>query len=519
MTIEGTARPLASTQVSIQRMGLGTQTDDGGAYRISGVPAGTHEVRFQRIGYAPVTRQVTVAAGALATVDVGLRDAPVSLDQIVVTATGEQRKAEIPHALSTISAEDIQDVPVSNTQQLITAQAPGVTVLGNSGQPGSGGVIKLRGTNSLSQGNNPIIYVDGIRIFSGTRGVVPNARQTSLPLNDINPEDIERVEIVKGAAATTLYGTEASGGVIQIFTKRGRPGTPEWMLEVAGGTNDLESMGPDGDPTGLFVKECRGPNLKTVDVVQFLSSGAPNPRFGQDVIFEDPTCPASGSWLRRGVIQRYTGSVRGGSETLRYFASANYGEEEGALQVGALKDGGFRGNFSFAPNSKVDFTLNSSYTRRIRSGCRTATSRTGSCSTSAAVPTTTSRAVDARRTAQVCLANGEIFKLTTESAADHFITGLTTATRRGRSSRIGFTVGFDFNDADNESIIAFGHLPQSVWSDAPWGLAAHLPVTRLRVDVDAPVQPESDIGVVLRWSAVQQQPARSQRPGRLGRRT
>ena len=188
-------------------------------------------MRFQRIGYAPVTRQVTVGAGAVATVDVALRDAPVSLDQIVVTATGEQRKKEIPHALSTITSEDIQDVPVSNTQQLITAQAPGVTVLANSGQPGSGGVIKLRGTNSLSQGNNPIIYVDGVRIFSGTRGVVPNARQTTFPLNDINPEDIERVEIVKGAAATTLYGTEASGGVIQIFTKRGRAGAPEWMLE------------------------------------------------------------------------------------------------------------------------------------------------------------------------------------------------------------------------------------------------------------------------------------------------
>jgi TonB-dependent starch-binding outer membrane protein SusC len=458
VTIEGTARPLASAQVSIQRMGLGTQTDDGGAYRISGVPAGTHEVRFQRIGYAPVTRQVTVAAGALATVDVALRDAPVSLDQIVVTATGEQRKKEIPHALSTINSEDIQDVPVSNTQQLITAQAPGVTVLANSGQPGSGGVIKLRGTNSLSQGNNPIIYVDGVRIFSGSRGVVPNARQTSLPLNDINPEDIERVEIVKGAAATTLYGTEASGGVIQIFTKRGRAGAPEWMLEIAGGTNDLESMGPEGDPTGLFVKECRGANLKSVDVVQFLSGGAPNPRFGQDVIFEDPTCPASGSWLRAGGIQRYTGSVRGGSETLRYFASGTYGQEQGALQVGELKDGGFRGNFSFAPNSKVEFTLNSSYTRRDQEWVPDGNLANGFLLNVGRGPNNNFKGGGCSSQAQVCLANGEIFKLTTESASDHFITGFTTRYTPWPELTNRLTVGFDYNEAANESITAFGHL-------------------------------------------------------------
>jgi TonB-dependent starch-binding outer membrane protein SusC len=462
VTIEGSARPLGSVQVTIARSPLGTQTDDAGAYRLTNVPTGMHEVRFQRIGYAPVVRQVTVDAGAVAALDVALRDAPVSLDQIVVTATGEQRKKEIPHALSTISAEDIQDAPVSNTQQLITARAPGVTVLANSGQPGSGGLIKLRGTNSISQGNNPLIYVDGVRIYSGTRGVVGNARQTTLPLNDLHPEDIERVEIVKGAAATTLYGTEASGGVIQIFTKRGRAGAPEWALEVQGGTNDLESMGPDGDQTGLFVRQCRGDGLRALDVVQSTTNSAgvttPNPRFGQDVIFEDPTCPASGSWLKTGVIQRYSGSVRGGAQNVRYFLSANVGEEEGALRVGGLKDGGFRGNFGFNPISSLDFQINSSYTRRNLEWVPDGNLANGFLLNVGRGPNNNFKGGGCSAQAQVCLANAEIFKLTTESTSDHFITGFTVKHTPSASLTNRLTLGYDFNNANNESVIAFGHL-------------------------------------------------------------
>jgi TonB-linked SusC/RagA family outer membrane protein len=447
--------------VTIARSPLGTQTDDGGAYRLTNVPVGAHDLRFQRIGYAPVTRQVTVAAAEVARLDVALREAPVSLEQVVVTATGEQRKKEIPHTLSTISAEEIQDAPVANTQQLITARAPGVTVLANSGQPGSGGVIKLRGTNSISQGNRPLVYVDGVRIYSGTRGVVGNARQTSLPMNDISPEDIERVEIVKGAAATTLYGTEASGGVIQIFTKRGRAGTPEWSFEVQGGTNDLESMGPAGDPTGLFVLQCNG-TFRAIDIVQSTTDAAgitrPNPRFGHDVIFQDPTCPAGGDWDRNGLVQRYTGSVRGGAQNVRYFLSANVGEEEGALQVGGLKDGGFRANFGFSPIPSLDFQVNSSYTRRIQDWVPDGNLANGFLLNVGRGPNNNFKGPGCSGIVHACLANGEIFRLTTQSNTDHFITGFTLKHTPSASLTNRLTVGYDFNNANNESIIAFGHI-------------------------------------------------------------
>src|SRR5688572_5514607 len=279
VTVQGSARPVGSAQVVVVGTPLGTQTNDAGEYRLVAVPVGAREIRVQRIGYTPVSGSVTVAEGQTATLDLQLRDAPVSLEQVVVTATGEVRKKEVAHTVSTISGAEIADAPVQNTQQLITARSPGVTVLSNSGQPGAGGTIRLRGNNSISQGNNPIIYVDGVRIYSGRSAIVPNARQSTLPLNDIAAEDIERVEIVKGAAATTLYGTEASGGVIQIFTKRGREGAPQWNMELVAGRNDLENMGPDGDNTGAFVKKCRGPELVALDISTTSS------RFGEDVVF------------------------------------------------------------------------------------------------------------------------------------------------------------------------------------------------------------------------------------------
>src|SRR5687767_3285039 len=452
VTVQGTARPIGAAQVSIVGTPLGTQTNDDGEYRLVAVPVGTREVRVQRIGYTPVTGTVTVVEGQAATLDLQLRDAPVSLEQVVVTATGEQRKKEVAHTVSTISGTDIADAPVQNTQQLITAQSPGVTVLSNSGQPGAGGTIRLRGNNSISQGNNPIIYVDGVRIYSGRSAIVPNARQSTLPLNDIAAEDIERVEIVKGAAATTLYGTEASGGVIQIFTKRGREGAPQWNMEVVAGRNDLENMGPDGDNTGTFVKKCRGPELVALDISTTSS------RFGEDVVFEDPTCPSSGTWLRNGSIQRYSGSVRGGGSTLRYFLSGNFQEEEGAIQAGENKDGGFRGNFSFFPSSKLELTVNSSFTKRVLSWVPDGNLANGFLLNVGRGPNGNFKGGGCSPAANVCLANAEIFDLTTDTRTDHFITGFTLNYTPFTSLTNRLTIGYDYNNSENESIIGFGHL-------------------------------------------------------------
>src|SRR5690606_9197839 len=131
----------------------------------------------------------------------------------------------------------IQEVaPVANVRDVIGTREPGASVMGGAGTPGAGSVIRIRGSSSLSLDNSPLIYVDGVRVDGGQRSG-GYASQGMSRLDDFSPEDIESIEIIKGPAAASLYGTEAANGVIQIITKRGRPGSVAFDMSVVGGTN------------------------------------------------------------------------------------------------------------------------------------------------------------------------------------------------------------------------------------------------------------------------------------------
>ena len=249
VTVTGSNQPLPDVNVTVVGTSRFARTDDAGRFRIPGITPGSYQLRAQRIGYASQSKPLTVTAAQTTTASFVLREAALSLEALVVTGTAaESRKKEVGNATAAIDVKSIAIEPVKNTQDILVGRAPGVTVLGNSGQPGAGGTIRLRGTNSITQSNNPIVYVDGVRIFSDGGPITPNARQSTLAINDIKADDIERVEIVKGAAATTLYGTEASGGVIQIFTKKGSAGAPRWNMDLTGGQNFMGHVGPSSDP-------------------------------------------------------------------------------------------------------------------------------------------------------------------------------------------------------------------------------------------------------------------------------
>jgi TonB-linked SusC/RagA family outer membrane protein len=388
----------------------------------------------------------------------------VALEQVVVTATGDQRRKEISNSMTTISAATLEQVPVVSAQQLLSAQSPGVTVLANSGQPGAGGVIKLRGINSISQGNNPIIYVDGVRIFSGNTPTVANARQTMLPLNDIRAEDIERVEIVKGAAATTLYGTEASGGVIQIFTKRGRAGTPTWNFEAVGGTNDLRSAHIHGDPAAVWLKQCRGPLMFGIDVTTTSAN------VGKEVPFEDPTCPSSGKWIQTGSIQRYNGSVAGGTDVTQYYLAGNLSDEEGAIATSENRTGGFRGNFTFRPKQELELALNSSYQRGVLQWVPDGNLANGFLLNVGRGLAGNYRGGGCSSGIANCMANADALKINTFTRTDHYISGLAVNYTPFEAWTNRLTLGWDFNKAESRSLIPFGHqrLPTGSLNQSDW---------------------------------------------------
>jgi TonB-linked SusC/RagA family outer membrane protein len=439
-TDASTGQPLNGVQVSIPGTGRGALTDLRGSFLIVNVPAGTVTVRAEMIGYGQVSQTVTVTAGETSAVSFAMRQTAVDLEEIVVTATGESTMRQLGTSLSTLNTNQIPSVPVKGVQDLLTGTTPGVFVLANSGQPGAGGTIRLRGNNSVSQGNAPVIYVDGVRIYSGLTPTNVYNRQGSLPLNDIPTEDIDRIEIVKGAAAATLYGTEASSGVIQIFTKRGRSGPPVWSAEVGGGFTNMGHIGSSADPTGMWLNQCRGSNLVN----------------GAGVVFEDPTCPASGSWLRNGPVQRYSLSVRGGTDQTSYYLSGSYGDEQGVLQNMASEDVGFRANFAFRPAESLDLSLSSSYTRRNINWVPDGNSANGVLLNVSRGPNSNFKGSGCTNPDAVCVNNAEIFTTNNTTKSDHFITGLTLkySPRKWMVNRL--SVGYDYNGDVDQNLAPFG---------------------------------------------------------------
>jgi len=332
-----TGEPLPGVQISLEGTSIGTLTNREGRYVLVNIEPGRYVVRAQYIGYSSETREVEVQTGQSVQLDFALRTAAIELEGVVVTGTaGQARRREVGNTITQINARELENMPIRDVGDVLQARVAGGLVMDNSGQVGAGRRIRLRGFNSISQSNHPIIYVDGVRISSDPYTASPGVSQASSPLSLINPADIERVEVVKGAAASTLYGTEANAGVIQIFTRRGSRGEPRWSLGIRQGINNLGHVGPKEDPTGLFLNDCT----------------------------DFPGCPASGTWLRNGHTQGYDLSVQGGGETLTYYLSGRFEHEEGVIDPQYQQGWALRGNFGFDAGPGLNIRFTNSYSHQ-----------------------------------------------------------------------------------------------------------------------------------------------------------
>ncbi|MFB3104299.1 MAG: SusC/RagA family TonB-linked outer membrane protein [Pseudomonadales bacterium] len=332
--------PLQGARVFLQGTNRQAITDLDGRYRIRRLTDGPAALRAVAIGYTSVLANLSVVGG-IGTADFVLRRAVVSLDDIIVTATGEQRKREVANAVGTIEVAAIAELkPQVSLDELLVGQSPGVTVMRSSGTVGVGSSIKIRGNSSISLSNTPLIYVDGARIDNSNIASTFLDQSTSR-LNDINPDDIERIEIVKGPAASTLYGTEAAGGVIRIFTKRGRSGPAVWNFRTDLGAN---------------VKNTRGFDANVWDPASFGLGSPGDTLYSMNLLDEfDP--------FRRGMFQSYEGSVRGGTDRMQYYISGQFQDEKGTLPNNEMQRFHARANFTIRPQSDVwDLQLNGGYT-------------------------------------------------------------------------------------------------------------------------------------------------------------
>lgn len=356
---ENSERPLAGAQIGIQELpGKGAVTDVSGRFRITGLTGQKVTLITRMIGYRPETRAVAVGA---TNVQFTLAARLVDLNRIVVTGTaGSQESRTIGNSIAKIDATSVvATAPIPNVQDLINGRAPGVVVMPGTGMIGSGSKIRIRGMSTFSLSGDPLIYVDGVRVDNETgSGIAIQAFGSGVVsrLNDFDPDQIESIEILKGPAAATLYGTEAARGVINIITKKGTSEGTQYTFDLQQGSNffrDAAGRTPTNywlDPTGT---------IQSVNVVK--------------------TEEARGTPIwRDGQLQKYSASMSGGAGTLHYFMSGGLNTNQGADPTNGQRQFSGRTNIQLIPSAKFDISTSLGYiqgktTLSCEAGCGGAT--------------------------------------------------------------------------------------------------------------------------------------------------
>ncbi len=324
---------LAGAQVVVEGTERGVLTNAQGRFRIEGLQVGQVTLRVVMIGYQTVTQAVSTGS---ADIQIVMSERAVELDELVVTGTtGAVQKRALGNTVATFdAASTMRSAPAVSVSELLTAKTPSLIVR-PAGGAGVGARLKIRGTASLTLDTQPLVYIDGVRADNGV-AMGPNLQGGGVTsrLNDLNPEDIESIEIIKGPAAATLYGTEASSGVIQIITKKGRPGDMSISLGIRQGINWFPN--PErAFPTNWYQGPETGGELRSLNVVQNETDQ------GRNV-------------FRNGYGQGYSLSIQGGTSQAGYYASGDFDRTEGYDPANLSTRYSGRTNLSLSPHQAVN---------------------------------------------------------------------------------------------------------------------------------------------------------------------
>jgi TonB-linked SusC/RagA family outer membrane protein len=338
-----TLRPVSGALVEAVGTNRSMVTDANGRFMLVGLTGTEVTLRVSLLGYRSVER--TVRVGDMA-VRIALAETAIELDQIVVTGTagGTQRRAIGNTVTQVRASETVELAHVQSVQSLLNARAPSVIITPGTGMVGSGSQIRIRGSNSFSLTNQPLLFVDGVRADNAqATGPSVQAFTSSVisRINDFNPDDIESIEVIKGPAAATLYGTEAANGVIHIITKRGREGTAVWNLTLRQGANFFMNS-VDRTPVSFW----RNPATNQVESLNLAASEK-----------------ARGTPLyRNGHVQGYSLNLSGGTAEVRYYVAGDWDMEEGAQWDNRQRRGSARANLNVIPHPNLDLSGSMGYT-------------------------------------------------------------------------------------------------------------------------------------------------------------
>jgi iron complex outermembrane receptor protein len=315
--------PLTGVTVIVEGTQRASITTSDGTFRVTGVPLGTVSLRARRIGYLSQAKTLSVGSSATATVNFALAASASVLEGVVVTGYGSQRRVAVTGSIATIDANAANVGVITNVDQMIEGRAAGVNMVQNSGEPGAGAQIRIRGGTSISASNDPLYVIDGVPVnnistessglgFSGNDAPLPRN-----PLNMLNPSDIASVTILKDAAAA-IYGTRAANGVIEIVTKKGGAGGASGEYEVSAGKSSLSR---------------HLPVLSASDYRQFITDQVAAGNVAATVLAG--LGQASTDWedalTRSAMTVNHNLSFSGGSSSTQYRASINHMNQQGVV--------------------------------------------------------------------------------------------------------------------------------------------------------------------------------------------
>jgi len=357
---DATGKPLPSITVQLKGSNAGTSTNADGVYTLSrAINPGNYTLVFSGVGFKTEEKPVTVGASASYTIDAQLESTALALDEVVVTGTsaGTTRR-QLGSYISTVKADDLTKGSTGNVLAALQGKTAGAQISQNSGDPAGGISVKLRGISTISGSTDPLYIIDGVIVDNSTTRVT-NTDATysggnfvgSIGQNrlvDINPDDIERIEVLNGAAAAAIYGSRANAGVVQIFTKKGSTGAPVVSLHTSVNMNELrKKLTVNQAP----VKFGGSPATQTQTILTpSITNTTPVTRYNyQDLIFHTALGTDN------------TVSVSGGRDKTKYYTSASYLYNGGIVRNTDFSRYSFRLNLDQVLNNWASFNVTMNY--------------------------------------------------------------------------------------------------------------------------------------------------------------
>ncbi len=324
--------PLPSASIIVQGTQKGSATDNSGNYEINNIPPGTYKIEARYVGYETQTKEINVSEGKTIVVNFYLITTALKLNEVVVTGVATAvSKRELGNSISTISARQLEMSGAPSLDEALSGKMPGAFVEQNSGNPAGGVSIRLRGTSTVLGSGDPLYIIDGVIVDNSSPELIDLGGYEQNRLVDIDPNDIDHIEVVKGAAAAALYGSRANNGVVQIFTKRGTLGKPRITYS-----------------TGFSLAHIR--KTLPVNMVPFDANGNPVTRYDfQNYIFR--TATGTNQYL----------SISGGSDNTRYFTSASYLGNQGIIKATDFQRANLRARIDQVVNNWMNFSIGATY--------------------------------------------------------------------------------------------------------------------------------------------------------------